>query len=98
MPHRPLRSTVAALLFGATLLLPGLTGSAASAAEAALRRAAAASMSPLSEPVLRLWQALVRLVQGSPAPVEISAPGSHLRPNAGCGLAPDGNCVQTSPQ
>jgi hypothetical protein len=92
MPQRPSRSTLAALLLGATLLLPWLAGSAASAAQPAPHRSVAVA-SVLPEPLARLWQALVQLIRGSSAPGATSAPGSRVLPDAGCGLAPDGGCT-----
>jgi len=92
MTQRPLRSTLAALLLGATLLLPWLAGSAAGAAQPAPRRPAAVA-SVLPEPLALLWQALVQLVRGSFAPGATSAPGNRVLPDTGCGLAPDGGCV-----
>jgi hypothetical protein len=92
MRQRPSRSTLAALLLGAILLLPRLTGSAVSAAQPTPHRTAAVA-SVLPEPLARLWQALVQLVRGTSAPGATSTPASHVLPDAGCGLAPDGGCA-----
>lgn len=96
MPQRPLRSTLAALLLGTTLLLPCLTGSAAGAAEPAPRRAAAVTSAPAG-PFSLLWQTLVQLVQGGSLAGGQAASGNRARPNAGCGPSPDGRCTTTSP-
>ena len=85
MTQRPLRSNLAALLLGATLLLPWLAGSAAGAAQPAPRHPAAVA-SVLPEPFARLWQALVQLVRGS------SAPGKGSQGDSGCSANPDGHC------
>jgi hypothetical protein len=95
MAQRPLRSILAALLLGATLLLPWLAGSAAGAAQPAPRRPAAAASAPAG-PFARLWQALVQLVRGSSVPGAASAPGNRVLPDAGCSMNPDGHCAAGS--
>ena len=91
MAQRPLRSTLAALLLGATLMIPCLTGSAARADEATPRRPAA-STSPPSRPFDLLWQTLIQLVQGKSFVGMQAATGRRPLPDAGCSLNPDGRC------
>jgi len=90
MTQRPLRSTLAALLLGATLLLPWLAGTAAGAAQPAPRRPAAV-VSVLPEPLALLWQALVQLVCGSSAPGSTTAPRGRVQRDPGHGLVPYGH-------
>jgi hypothetical protein len=97
MPQRPLRTTLAALLLGSTLLLPWFAGSAAGAAQPASRRPAAVA-SVLPEPFARLWQSLVDLVHGGLIGGGQAVPGNRSLPDAGCGPSPDGGHCATGSQ
>jgi hypothetical protein len=95
MAQRPLRSILAALLLGTTLLLPWLAGTAAGAGEPATRRPAAVASAPAG-PLARLWQSLVELVHGGLIGGGQAAPGNRSLLDAGCGPSPDGHCATGS--
>ena len=97
MRQRPSRSILAALLLGATLLLPGLTGSAVRAAPPAPHLTAAGVSTPAG-PFALLWQSLVDLIHGGLLGGRQAAPGRRLLPDAGCSLNPDGLCTTNVPR